>query len=224
MVGAIRRRDILAHPLITVHCFGWPILFKALVAGRDRTFLSLLADTWTQRPPRLEVPELLERCVKLELRAQRIYESLATRFGEHEPVRRFFETLASQEKTHYEMLQLCRGLAGREGWLEEHFKPWRDAVPRLERQMDDVEACVEGLERSTDALHLVIRIEGSEINQVFGGVVAATDSSFVRNLQAFQNAEAKHIEYIARQIPELEPDLADECAVLTGERFNGLLR
>jgi len=224
MVGVIRKRDILAHPLITVHCFGWPILLKALVAGRDRTFLSLLADTWALRPPKLEVPELLERCVKLELRAQRIYESLAVRFGEHPRVQRFFETLAGQEKSHYEMLQLCRELAGREGWLEEHFKPWRDAVPRLERQMDDAEASVEGLERFTDALRLVIRIEGSEINQVFGGVVAATDSIFVRNLQAFHTAEAKHIEYIVRQIPELEPALADECAVLTGERFNGILR
>jgi hypothetical protein len=210
MVGVIRKRDILAHPLITVHCFGWPILLKVLVAGRDRTFLSLMADTWALRPPKLEVPELLDRCVKLELRAQRIYESLAVRFGEHPPVKRFF--------------QLCRGLAGREGWLEEHFKPWRDAVPRLERQMDDVEASVDGLERSTDALRLVIRIEGSEINQVFGSVVAATDSIFVRNLQAFHTAEAKHIEYIARQIPELEPALAGECAVLTGESFNGILR
>jgi hypothetical protein len=90
--------------------------------------------------------------------------------------------------------------------------------------MDDVEASVEGLERFTDALRLVIRIEGSEINQVFGSVVAATDSIFVRSLQAFHTAEAKHIEYIARQIPELEPSLVDEFTVLTLERFDGILR
>jgi rubrerythrin len=223
MVGAIRKRDILAHPLITVHSFGWPVLLRALLAGRDRTFLSLLADTWTLRPPQLEVPELLGRCVNLELRAQRLYELLAARFGEREPVKRFFETLSRQEHGHCELLQLCRELTGREGWLEEHFRPWREAVPRLERQMDELEASVEDLERAADALRLVLRIEGSEINQVFGGVVGATDSVFVRNLQAFHTAEMSHIEYIAEQIPMLEPDLAGECEVLTGERFSEIL-
>ena len=64
---------------------------------------------------------------------------LAARFSDRAPVKRFFETLARQEQEHFELLALCRQLAGREGWLEEHFAPWRDAVPRLERQMDDLE-------------------------------------------------------------------------------------
>jgi hypothetical protein len=159
----------------------------------------------------VEVPELLGHCVELELRAQLVYETLAQRFADQDPVRRFFQTLAGQEQSHGELLELCRETAGRDGWLEGQFEPWRDAVPRLERQMDDAEASLEGLDEVTDALRLVIRVESSEINDVFGGVVAATDSDFVRNLRAFQTAGATHISYISDQISKFEPDLAPEC-------------
>jgi rubrerythrin len=108
-----------------------------LFAGRDRTFLSLLADTRQFQKPRVEIPEVLVRCAQLELRARRIYESLARRFADREPVSDFFDVLARQEQEHYELLELCRKLAGREGWLEDVFAPWREAVPRLERQMDE---------------------------------------------------------------------------------------
>ena len=211
MFGVIRTRDIIAHPLVTVHCFGWPLFFRALVAGRRKTFLSLLAESAAPRSPTVEVPELLGRCLDLESRARRIYELLAARFSHRAPVKRFFETLARQEQEHFELLALCRQLASREGWLERYFAPWRDAVPQLERQMDELEESLDDLDQLVDALRLVIRVEGSEINQVFRGVVSATDSQFVRTLQAFRTAEAKHIAYACDQIPKLEPDLAGEC-------------
>jgi rubrerythrin len=214
MLGVIQTRDIIAHPLVTAHCFGWPLFFRALIAGRGKTFLSLLAGSDALRPPTVAVPELLGRCLDLESRARRIYELLAARFSHRVPVRRFFETLAQQEREHFELLALCRQLASREGWLEEHFAPWRNAVPQLERQMEDLEESLEDLDRLADALRLVIRVEGSEINHVFRAAVSATDSEFVRTLQAFRTAEAKHIAYVCEEIPELEPDLAGECRSL----------
>lgn len=215
MVGVISRWDILAHPVVTIRCFGWPVFFKAVTARRGQTFLSLLCEAGALRPATVEVPELLGHCVDLELRAQRIYEELAQRFAERDRVRRFFQTLAEQERSHGELLELCRETAGREGWLEEQFEPWRDAVPRLERQMGDAEMSLEGLDELADALRLVIRIEGSEINDVFGGVVAATDSDFVRTLRAFHTAGTTHIDYIIDQIPRFEASLADECRELS---------
>lgn len=214
MVGVIRRRDIIAHPLVTIRCFGWPVFLNALRAGRNRTFLSVLGETDPLRPKTIEVPGLLGDCVELELRAQRIYESLADRHRNNEPVSQFFATLAGQESTHAELLELCRTIAGREGWMDEYFAPWRAAIPRLDALMDEVEASLEDLSSVEDALRLVIQVEGSEINQVFESVVAATDSDFVRSLQAFQSAEETHISYIADRIPEFEPALAGECADL----------
>lgn len=211
MFGVIRTRDIIAHPLVTIHCFGWPLFFRALIAGRRRTFLSLLAESGALGSPTVEVPELLGRCLDLESRARRIYELLAARFSHRAPVRQFFETLAKQEREHFELLVLCREMARREGWLEAHFAPWRDAVPQLERQMDDLEDSLDGLDRLADALRLVIRLEGSEINHVFRGAVSATDSEFVRTLRAFRTAEAEHIAYACDQISRFEPALAREC-------------
>jgi hypothetical protein len=211
MVGAIRRRDILAHPFVTINCFGLPLFLKALIAGRKETFLSLLTKNKVLRAPTVQVPELLERCIKLELRAQQMYNSLAERFSGQGEVREFFEMLAQQEQEHSEMLELCQELASREGWLEEYFSPWRDAVPRLERQMDEAETSLEHLDHARDAFRLVIKIEGSEINQVFAGAIAATDSAFVRCLEAFQSADARHLSYIYDQIPKLDPDLTAEC-------------
>ncbi|MGD2152280.1 MAG: ferritin family protein [Gemmatimonadales bacterium] len=219
MVGVIRKRDILAHPIVTIRCFGWPVFLRALTASRHQTFLSLLCETGALRPPTVEVPELLGHCVELELRARRIYQTLAQRFADAVAVRRFFETLAEEEGEHAELLELCRETAGRAGWLEERFAPWRDAVPRLEQQMGEAEASLEGLDDLADAFRLTIRIECSEINDVFQGVVAATDSDFVRSLRAFQTAGSTHVSYIADRISEFEPSLAAECRKMRAELF-----
>lgn len=220
MFGAVRKRDILAHPCVTIRSFGWSVFFKALIAGRNQTFLSLLAGSSVFRAPTVETPDLLRRCIELESRAGRIYESLAGRFTDREPVKQFFETLAHQEDEHYEMLELCRELARREGWLEECVAPWQDVVPRLEQQMDEVERSLGDLDCVTDALRLVIRLEDSEINQVFEGAVRATDSGFVRYLRPFQEAVEKHLWYICDRIAKIEPGLADQCGGLRADRLN----
>jgi hypothetical protein len=219
MVGAICKRDILAHPFVTIHCFGWQVFFRALIAGRNQTFLSLLAQTHTVQQPKVNVPKLVGRCVKLELRAKRIFESLASQFVNKRPVMQFFDTLARQEQGHAELLELCREAARRAVWKEEYFAPWRDAVPRLERQMGDAESSLESLDSVADALWLVLQIEGSEVNHVFSGVVAASGSDFVRNVRAFQSAGKKHIAFICEEIPSLEADLAGECRELWAAYF-----
>lgn len=217
MIGAICRQDILTHPVVTVRCFGWKVFFKALVAGQRQTFLSLLAETHVLPPVAEKVPELVDRCIGLELCAGRIYESLARRFDQPEPARRFFETLARQEKDHAELLELCRAAAGRGEWDGKHFDPWRDAVPGLEKQMQELECWADSLDRLSDALRLVIQIESSEVNHVYLGIVAASDSEFVRGLRVFHEAGLEHISYIFERIPEMGPELRDACQKLRDE-------
>ncbi len=219
MIGVIRRRNILAHPFVTIRCFGWWVFFRALIAGRSQTFLSLLADTKGLQPPTVKVPELVERCVKLELQAKRIYESLAGRFLDHTLIGDFFDTLARQEETHAELLRLCREAASRAVWKEECFAPCRDSIPCLERQMKNIELSLESLDSVADALRVVMQIESSEVNRVFESVVAASRSAFVRKFLAFQNVAEDHIAYICDEIPTLEPDLAEECRELRDRFF-----
>lgn len=221
MIGAICKRDILAHPFVTIHCFGWRVFFRALVVNHGQTFLALLTETKTLQPPTTEVPDLVGRCVTLELRAKQVYELLANRFARLIPAKEFFETLAREEQEHSELLELCREAACRAVWREEFFTPWRDAVPRLERQMDDVEASLASIDDVFDALRLVIQVEDSEVNKVFRGVVAASGSDFVSKLAAFQTAGEKHVSYICEEIPKLEPDLEPECQELEAAFFVG---
>ena len=111
MVGVIRRRDIIAHPVVTIRSFGWRVFLKTLVAGRNRTFLSVLMETDVLGVRSDEVPEIVEQCIQLELRAARLYESLAETFAELEGAREFFLHLAREE----DMLEIGRvEHAGRE--------------------------------------------------------------------------------------------------------------
>jgi hypothetical protein len=221
VLGTIRTPDILAHPIVTIRCFGWQVFFRALFAGENQTFLSLLTETKSLSPPPAKVPELVERCIKLELQAKRIYERLAGWFMGRESISSFFKVLARQEESHAQLLELCRVIANRTIWIEERFTPYRDSIPRLERQMECIESSMESIKHVADALRLVIEIESSELNQVFGSVVAASGSDFVRKLLVFQMAVEKHIAFVCDEIPELEPDLADECQQLSDRFFVG---
>jgi hypothetical protein len=214
MIGAICRQDILTHPVITVRCFGWKVFFRALVAGHHQTFLSLVAETNALPPAPEKVPGLVDRCIGLELCAKGIYESLAQRFDERDSVKGFFATLADQEEDHAELLDLCRAATGRGEWEGKHFDPWRDAVLRLREQMQEAESRANSLESLSDALRLVIQIESSEVNRIYLGIVAASDSEFVRKLRVFHEAGLEHISYICDRIPEMDPKLLDACQEL----------
>ena len=210
MVGAICKRDILAHPIVTIRCFGWRVFLKALFAGRDKTFLSLLNEVEVLKPAG-DVVQLVDRCVDLELRAKGIYENCADRFREPVEARQFFESMARQEQGHAELLGVCAKAARRERWDDALFAPWRDAIPELERQMDAMESQAEMLEDLSSALQLVVDIESSEINHIFDAVVHATESVFIDRLQVFRTTEIQHIKYICRAVPHLDPGLSEAC-------------
>jgi len=214
MKGVICRRHVIAHPLTTIQSFGWTVFFRALTAGPDRTFLSIVAPTLFEEPPPPAVSSLIERCVGLEVRAAAIYRRLAGKHGDTPPLASFFETLARHEQGHAELLELCRGLAGESSWEEKDLERWLSVLPRLEDRMTEVEKNLEDLVETSDVLNLVIDIEGSEINQLFHGVVSATKNDFVQTFDAFRNAEKEHLDFICSEIPRLEVDLAGACADL----------
>jgi rubrerythrin len=214
MLGAIRKRDILAHPIVTVQCFGWKVFFRVLVAGGDVTFLSIVASSRFFGEAAGELPDLVGRCVELERSAKRIYEALADRFDDQPEVRRFFRSLAMQEKNHAEMLTLCLRSTSHGRWVEQQLSSMRGSVERLQNEMLAAEASVPDISTARDALRLVITIESSEINRLFKRVVAACPSQFVRTIRRFWDAEQQHFLFICKGIQVLSPELSDECKVL----------
>jgi rubrerythrin len=214
MLGAIRKRDILTHPIVTVQCFGWKVFFRVLIAGGDVTFLSIVANSRPFGDPTRELPELVSRCVALERSAMRIYDMLAERFDEEPEVRSFFRSLAIQEKGHAELLELCHRSVGHGRWVEQQLATMRGDVERLQSEMLATEKSVPEISSVRDALRLVIAVESSEINEFFKRIVAVCPSQFVRVIRRFWDAEQRHLEFICRNIEALKSDLVDECAAL----------
>lgn len=212
MIGAIRTRDILVHPVTTVRCFGWRVFLQSLVAGRNRTFLSLVCDHLAKptNPP-TAFQQIVARCVGLEHRAGEIYRRLADRLGADEPGSRFLLVLADQEQVHAQLLELCALAARGEFFSESHLHRWAKAVAAAERRLRLQRSAAGAVEQLNDALKLVVAIESSEINQLFAGIVGASDADFVARLSAFQTAGRQHLEFICREIPRLEPQLQESC-------------
>jgi hypothetical protein len=207
MVGVIRTWDLLFHPWVTVRCFGWQTFYRAMFAGREQTFLSLLGERSFFDSANSEAAAILQRCVGLELQAGRIYAALAEATVEASPLAQFFAKLARQEEEHAHLLKLCMAAARRGGWKLGCFNPWRDYLPRLERQMHEVESSLSKIDGVESALRLVIQIESSELNQVFQAVMAASDAGFVKRLRPFRHAVQRHINYIVTEVPHLAPHL-----------------
>lgn len=214
MLGAISKRDILAHPVVTIQCFGWRVFLQAVMAQRGTTFLSLLVETEVLVPRRLEGPELVGRAIELERRAQRIYEKLAARFTADKPVAQLLTSLARQEQQHAELLAICQRAISGAPTDEARWDLLARRAAGLERQMDEAQAAADSVEGVEEALRLVLAIESSEINRVFRGIVTASDSDFVRKLAAFQQAGARHIDLIRQCVPKLAPALEPDCHLL----------
>jgi rubrerythrin len=214
MVGVINHWDILAHPVVTIRCFGWGVFFRAIGPWQSKPFLSLLRDAGHFGAADSKVPAILERCVGLELRAKAIYKALARTFADKGLVAPFFAGLAEQEQHHADLLELGRAVAIRSGWKAHLFNPWDDFLPRLEQQIAAAEAAVSKVDSVEAALHLVVQIESSEINQVFYAALTATDSAFVKKLRPFRETMEAHMAYLVERLPQLCPNMLLACREL----------
>jgi len=226
MVGAITGMDILAHPISTIRCFGWGMFFRAIVPWQHRPFLAMLQDAGWFKAAVADGSSILERCIVLELRAKRVYRILAESLDDQGLVGAFFAGLAEQEQYHADLLEIARAASARCGWKASLFNPWQDYLPRLEQQMDETEAALPQIDSIDAALRLVIRVESSEINEVFPAALAATDSDFIRKIRPFRETMEAHMAYIVERIPELSPRLLTDVRELRAKfpRAPGVFR
>ncbi len=165
MVGAIRRLEVLSHPLVTIECFGWVVFFRAVFTWQDRTFLSLLNTAKVFQRTTMPVPEFIGRCVALEQRAMWIYRSLAVRYSRVGDVRDFFNQLADQEEVHAELLELCRVAASRGRWRQQNLDAWQRSAADTEGLLAEAERTLDRHDSLADTLRLVIRMESSQIKR-----------------------------------------------------------
>lgn len=222
MIGVITGRDIFAHPIATIRCFGWRVFFRAILPGREQTFLSLLQDCGYFHEEASQAPNVLDHCIGLELRAKHVYQRFARQFADQESVRFFFAGLAEQEQHHADLLRVCRSIVLRGVWRADFFHPWQEHLPELEQRMADAEAEAAETVTVMDALRLTIRIESSEVNAMFHASLAASRSLFVKRLRPFGQAMNAHMHYLLEHVPALAAELADDCREM--EQVNTLSR
>jgi rubrerythrin len=213
MQGAIRKRDILAHPVTTVQCFGWEVVVRVLFAGRDETFLNIAAGNMHAPAATAELPEFIMRGRALERRAMQVYRSLAQVFVGTAPVQELFLELAYQEECHAELLELCH-MAGGRGCTSEQFRPWRGVVEQLEERMESLERRAQRIMDVTEALQLVLELESSEIDDVFTAIVETSGSKFAQTIKTFRSAVQDHVALVCRTVPALAPELTERCDAL----------
>jgi hypothetical protein len=214
MIGVICTQDILFHPFVTIQTFGWRVFFRAVFQNQGDTFLSLLQRDGLFAAATSNEPELIERCVRLELQGAAIYHSLAERLAASARCSKFLNELADEEQEHADLLRVCKAFAIKGRFQPKRFAPWHDYVPLLEQQMQQAVASLDKIKSVDDLVQLILQIEGSEINQVFMGVIEATDSPFVRKLGPFRRAVRNHIKYICVTISSLTPAAASACREL----------
>ena len=214
MIGLVRKRHVLTHPVVTVQSFGWRAFFRCLVAGRNQTFLSLVMEARPSERRSSPAGAVVGRCVELEHRAGRLYESLAGRFSRTASIHAFFTKLARQEEEHAELLRLSLEASRRAGWDADRIRSLSQSVSRLESSMGDAEARGERVRAPAEALGLVLDVESSEINRVFADILRASASAFLEVLDPFHTAAGEHIAYICRRVPELEPGWQEACRTL----------
>lgn len=211
MLGAICKRDILAHPVVTVRCFGWVVFVRAVCAGANTTFLSLLAESPAMRPPRPSGESVLDECIALERRIGAIYAGLAERLAGEPAVAEFLRNLAAQEEGHAELLTICRDVFAGDRWEERLVDACRPVVRTLALSVAGAERRVAALSGGREALELVLELESTEVNRVFRRVVTTHGSPFVQRLGRFQAAGREHTEYVRDVLVRLLPDLAVRC-------------
>jgi rubrerythrin len=211
MVGAIVKRDVLTHPVVTIQAFGWIVFLRAVFASREQTFLGLLTIESGSTHRTLPVCELIDRCIQLELRAKNAYLQLAKRFADDSKAMRFFTAMAAQEQSHSDLLEICREASKRAEWVMHREEEWAHAITQLERETSRLSREIETVQTLDEAMRIVIALEGSEINSIFSNIMDSLDSGFVRKLEPFATAIRCHIEYIDRMIPTLVPSMEDAC-------------
>jgi hypothetical protein len=162
----------------------------------------------------LRASEVYEPLIGLELRAKRIYAVLAQTFAKNKSAQQFFEVLSQHEQDHAGLLNACWEEVQHGTWNAEPAGPWRDLILRLEHNVQAIESSLSETSSLDDALWLVLKIESTEINDVFFTLASATPGNQIRDLRPFQEAMNLHIAHMCQHIPKLAPHLTMACQQL----------
>jgi hypothetical protein len=208
MLGVVRTRQVLAHPLVILEGFGLKVLVRSLFAGRDETFLDIVTrcaqEGANDDMDEVDLLKTVDGFVGLERRARDLYWKLSHKLAAFPDAARFFVTLSWQEEGHAIVLSRVRRDI-RRGRL------WKRSRDLHLASLGSLEALFANLEREAQseslsvcrALEMVEELEQSELDVVFDTLNDSVDMRSRARFERFFVLSRAHSAYWHAQVRAL---------------------
>jgi rubrerythrin len=216
MQGVIRRAQVLAHPIVIAESFGLKVLWRALLAGGDQTFLEIVSRAAEEEAragmDEIDLMRMVKRFIGFERRLRDIYERLSDQLFGTPEVAKFFSILARQEEGHAIVLTRVRREI-RKGRLWKESKDVHLAsLEAFEARFAAFEEEVRRGDTLARALEIVDAIESSELNFVFDTLNGSVDMRSRARFERFFVISHQHVAYCREHVQRLRVQHAEAVA------------
>lgn len=208
MQAVIDRDFCLKNPYKIIRLFGIDVFFGMLLY-KDKTLLERVATKYRAR--RIAMPGTVGNAYKLsalfEFRVAHIYGAMAERFRSVAQAHRLFKDLEEEEMEHGRLMLACLYQIALTPALR--FVPSvRDPQIRASLiALRRIERSVAGMSLE-EALKTTGELEASEVNTIFGRLLAQVDKAQTQLFAEQLKGAQSHPESVPRRIKELKERLA----------------
>lgn len=207
MQGVVKRRQVLAHPIVIFEGFGLKVLVRALLAGPDETFLDVVSRCAEEESrgglDQIDLLRTVEHFTSFERRARDIYAGLARQLKGHPDAAKFLARLSNQEEGHAIVLSRVRREI-RRGRLWTESKDLHVAsIAGVHALLERFEVEVRGRVSLGRALEIVEAIEASELDVVFDILNRSVDMRSRARFERFFVLNENHLAYCREQVQRL---------------------
>jgi rubrerythrin len=194
--------------LVIIEAFGFKVLLRSLLAGRDDTFLDIVMrcaqESAHNDMVEIDLLKALDRFAAFERRARDIYRELSEQLSGYPDAARFFRSLSSQEEGH--AIVLCR--VRREIRRGRLWKKSKDLHFAMLGSLDAMFANLEHEVRTkwvsfARALEIVEHIEQSELDVVFESLSESVEMRMRGRFERFFVVSKQHSAYWREQVQNL---------------------
>jgi hypothetical protein len=228
MQGVIRRAQVLAHPIVIVESFGLKVLWRALFARGDETFLDIVSRAAEEEAragmDEIDLMRMVKRFIGFERRLRDVYERLSVQLSGTPEVARFFSILASQEEGHAVVLTRVRREIRRGRLWKESRDVHLAGLEAFEARFAAMEEEVRRGVAPARALEIVDAVESSEINLVFDTLNGSVDMRSRARFERFFVMGRQHVAYCREHVQRLRAEHAEEVAPPAESPSSGVRR
>jgi rubrerythrin len=207
MQGVVRRRQVLAHPIVILEGFGLKVLVRALFAGGEETFLDVVSRCAEEESrsglDEIDLLRTVDRFIGFERRARDLYAALSLQLKDHSDAAKFLTRLSNQEEGHAIVLSRVRREIRRGRLWTESKDIHLGLVSRVEALLERFEAEVRGRVSLARALEIVEGIEESELDVVFDTLNRSVDMRSRARFERFFVLNENHLAYCREQVQSL---------------------